>query len=123
MASQASLAKAFTLWMACRVSSTTTLVSAIRSCTSRLSLRMNRPKTTPTMATTGTTASMVSVRPGERAVSSTRPTAMMMVCRTSSASVVVKVSCSSATSALMRLLSSPTRRVAKNAMGSVSRWR
>ncbi len=43
-------------------------------------------------------------------------------CRRNSASTVVNASWSKATSALMRLLSSPTRRCAKKAMGSLSRW-
>ena len=69
----------------------------------------------------GTKANMNKVNRGDMIVNKVIPPTIVMTCLINWASVVVKVSCNNAISAEILLLSSPTLRVEKKAMGNLIR--
>ena len=93
--SKVSLAKALTTAIACKLSSTTVLLSATWSWVFRESLRIKPPKLTAAKAITGTKASIKPVSLGEININITTPPVITITCRINCAKVTVKVSCKS----------------------------
>ena len=104
-----SLVNDFTACTACKVSSTITLLAANWSCVSLDNLRIYLPKNRAAIIRMGKVASIKPVSFGAMKAITAVPISSVAICRRNSASVTEKVFCSSDTSEVMRLMSSPVR--------------
>ena len=98
-------------------SSATPVASASRSCTPVVMTRRRRPKKIAEPTTSGETASAVSVSFGCSQVSRMTPPTSERICRANSETWWLSTPCSSPTSEVRRLVSSPVRRSAKKPGG------
>ena len=100
------------------VSSTIVAVSASRSWASRASRRVRRPNNTAAAVMIGRLSNMIPVNFSEVAAIRAMPPMSIVDCRINCGRNMIRVSSIWIRSAERRLANSPTRRCAKNAIGS-----